>query len=538
MAKWSSMCIRLLPFLLVVIPSFMKLETQHAMFANANAHVTMHDRGTNNEAATCLVAIFNESPKIYGNDSLALESESIFPGCWNDTFVSVSFVSGPKQRTMDDVTGPMYAMYGKQSYSFKFEIQMNLDQIRSSTELSLVDAPVQSFTRLRFCNALEYGICDISRSITRSFHDAFPSIQKPQAGQSIYNSGLAAQLSVLHEVLSSPWVSVTLQKSELNNAMFQGTLNLSVTLPSNASSGVFLIEGQTAVSLKSPNHTMVYVDMAMALPKTVAVIVESPPVIMTVSKSMVVYVYVISGVFGAFALGCFVFILHHRNHVVLTLAQGSFLAALAASCFIHMVFTFTFLPVNDIFCSIHGILEYIPMSFAGAIMVARVWRAYCTLATANAIGRRPSPGTKNEKYWSEKCIFFLGWLARLPLRCFKQYRKPAVRSTLRQTVTATETASLVIMLTLPQVILQVFGAIFYHRDLEEQWDPSLNLGRIVCEAHGAWVQELGVALAGIVYIWSVSVAWIARDLPSAFNEKSGYSTRLLSTACLLLPHCP
>jgi hypothetical protein len=56
-----------------------------------------------------------------------------------------------------------------------------------------------------------------------------------------------------------------------------------------------------------------------------------------------------------------------------------------------------------------------------------------------------------------------------------------MRHTIRQKVTAAETASLAAVLTMPQVVLQVFGAVYYHRDLELQVDSDANIGRCVFE---------------------------------------------------------
>jgi hypothetical protein len=123
-------------------------------------------------------------------------------------------------------------------------------------------------------------------------------------------------------------------------------------------------------------------------------------------------------------------------------------------------------------------------------MAALIGRGNTAMRSENSAVRRSASTGGWNVIWNvdvqrwklgDKYIRFLTWLARQPLRCLKkEYRKPPVRDTIRQKVTAAETASLVAMLTLPQVILQVFGAAYYHRDLELQLNDAANIGRYVC----------------------------------------------------------
>jgi len=119
----------------------------------------------------------------------------------------------------------------------------------------------------------------------------------------------------------------------------------------------------------------------------------------------------------------------------------------------------------------------------------------------------------------------LTFLAELPFRIAsccdaERAKRKAPRRSVRKAVTAGETASLVCMLTFPQLVLQVFGSAYYDRDLTVQYDLDVNAGRIVCADSGKWVEDVGIGLAVLIYILAVSVAWISRMLPSAFNETS------------------
>ena len=57
------------------------------------------------------------------------------------------------------------------------------------------------------------------------------------------------------------------------------------------------------------------------------------------------------------------------------------------------------------------------------------------------------------------------------------------------------------------------------RELEEEIDVDLNVGRHVCGEYSEWVIPASIGYVAFVYLVAVVVAWISRDLPSAFNEK-------------------
>jgi 7 transmembrane sweet-taste receptor of 3 GCPR len=231
-------------------------------------------------------------------------------------------------------------------------------------------------------------------------------------------------------------------------------------------------------------HRATRLDMTRAL-STAAAVVSSPPFIQTTTEAIKIYLIIVSVVCGAFALMCFASILYHRKHPVMTLSQGSFLAALVAACFVQIVFVFTYLPTQNIYCTLAGPLELIPMHVGGSILVARVWRAYSALGMAALIGRQGNNGAPSSSlspsrprssrrtfellercHLGKKYIQCLSWLARLPLRCLGRHHSDPMRHTIRKKVTAAETASLAAVLSFPQVFLQVFGAAYYHRGLE------------------------------------------------------------------------
>ena len=85
------------------------------------------------------------------------------------------------------------------------------------------------------------------------------------------------------------------------------------------------------------NYTQV--DVANAIPGTIME-VNDPPETLYVSKQTKIFVGVIIGICSLISLVMFIFIVVHRKHRVMTLAQGGLLAWLTASSFCTIVFSF------------------------------------------------------------------------------------------------------------------------------------------------------------------------------------------------------
>ena len=92
---------------------------------------------------------------------------------------------------------------------------------------------------------------------------------------------------------------------------------------------------------------------------------------------------------------------------------------------------------------------------------------------------------------------------------------------MRRVVTEQESISLLVLLTFPQVVLQVVGTVMVPSELVEDYNEVGNLGRIVCSDDNMGIFLSGTGYATFVCILAVLMAWISRDLPSAFNEKDG-----------------
>ena len=254
-------------------------------------------------------------------------------------------------------------------------------------------------------------------------------------------------------------------------------------------------------------------------------IVRDKPNIQEVSDAMTWAIAAATALFGLFALFLLAFIVIKRDHPVMKLAQGSFLAAMVAACVLQICFTFTFLPLHDAFCRMSGPLVLVPMTFVGSVCVGRVWRVHKTLSFAQKFAINED---KSCCSFADGCMNFLSTLASLPLwfrPCCKKTDGTATnrrrhRQSIKVTVTSGETISLICMLTLPQLVVQVVASIWTDGGLETQLDhPTTGtIGCVACDNEASWAFYFGVAYVAFIYSVAVVVAWISRSLPSAFNE--------------------
>lgn len=255
------------------------------------------------------------------------------------------------------------------------------------------------------------------------------------------------------------------------------------------------------------------VDVAAAIPNKI-VSIQPPPHILEVTKKFKIGLGIAIGVFASIELAMFCAIIYHRNHPVMTLSQGIFLAWLVAASFVSIVSCFLLLPTHDIFCRLRGPLVLIPISMVASILVARIWRVYSTLSVALSFASGTKRGTKI-------CfpIAVLNLLAEGTVLGSRETPRGGKRQSLRQKITTRTTAKLILLLTLPQILLQLLDAVLYNKTVVEELDQAELIGRMTCAGGREWTVYVGVCLIAFVYIWGVYTAWVARDLPMLFNEK-------------------
>ena len=413
-------------------------------------------------------------------------------------------------------------------HTFRLQLQADVSQIDERIAIQALNGKSTIFFRLLLCDAIKQGFCrpvvdtrEFDSSLTKKSvtdlgageeevfaNDATRWVYKENTTLIGHNDGL---------LVFSRWCRWTLRQLTPETPIFTTSVNITLQLPQGIRSGAYFFVGHTVLNFDVNATSLLRVDVASAIPDNV-VEVHDPPTIQMVTDAMKIGLGVAIGIFGSVALGLLLTIIVQRNHAVMKLAQGSFLGLIAGAAFVEIVCSFVFLPTRDIHCKLQGPLVIVPMTFIASCLVGRIWRVYKVLSVMNRFARLEP---NQRRCGNGDCLIStLYFLARLPLICCNGNKKPAVgRQNFRQAVSAQETLSLIVILTLPQVILQVLASTLFNWELEEQLDESGNIGRVVCGESDDWAFNVGMAYAAAVYMLAVIVAWISRTLPSAFNEK-------------------
>jgi hypothetical protein len=288
--------------------------------------------------------------------------------------------------------------------------------------------------------------------------------------------------------------------------------------------------GHAVEFFKTDGPTAYRIDIAAAAPNFVMTI-KNAPKILEITEPFKIAIGVIIGVFSSIALAMVGFIYKYRNHRVMTLAQGGLLGWLAACAFVAITASFLYLPTHDIFCRMRGPLVMIPTTMMAAILVGRLWRVYMTLNTAANMGRTSTKeqvgggliSNVTRSIVSEQRI--MHWLGVLAFsRLFRRNTDASAsrnrRSSFRQQTTQTDTVRLILVLSLPQIFLQVFEASYFDTNVEIEFNDAEDVGRYRCNASSnLWIMYVGVTVLAMTYLLAILVAWYSRDLPTAFNEK-------------------
>lgn len=487
-----------------------------------------------NDAFTSLGGLEGANKELFKG---ATADFQLLPSCFTGTDLDVEPLDLVEDRRLE--TGS--------NYTFRFTTQVLLSEISDKIP-QMGNSTI--FCRFLLCDAIEQGFCNPIKD-TREFDASLqPSDTDLDADNTDrFESGADKwkyeQGRVLKGISDGPlvlsrWVKWTLREKDKGNDLYRTVVDITLNLPKGIRNGSYFFIGHVVMIFDLGGGVFERIDIADSLPNNV-VEVQDPPTILRVSESMKIVVGVASGLFGSFALFCLGYIIYYRKHSVMKLAQTPFLAALAGCCLVGIASAFTFLPTRDLFCNMRGPLSLIPITTAGAIMVARIWRVYVTLSVALNLGRsKKSLNGKPGLELGERLVTCLSTLAHLPfaLQMLNPCRKKAALSrrrsmpSLRQSVTTKETVALVAILSFPQAFLQIFVASYYDMLVELEFDSTGTIGRYTCERDEGWASFVGMAIAAATFILAVCVAWVSRQLPSAFNEKDQVFSAASIGACI------
>jgi hypothetical protein len=442
----------------------------------------------------------------------------LLPRCFNGTDLDVQPLDLGTDRVLE--TGS--------NYTFRVTLEVLLSQISDKIP-QLSNSTI--YVRFLLCNTIILGFCNPLQDTRELDKNLVPSETDFDADETDsfedggdrwrYEQGKTLLGISYGPYVLSRWVKWTLDQVETDSQLYNTSVDITLQLPNGILEGAYSFIGHAVMNFEIGNGIIERVDIADAIPDIILE-VRNPPTIGYVSDTMKIVIGVATGIFGSFALFCLGFIIYYRANPVMQLAQAPFLAALAGCCLVSIGFTFTFLPSQDVFCRLRGPMILIPLTTAAAIMVARTWRIYVTLTVALRLGRQGKKGKSlTGTDLGERLVMLLTFLSQLPfLLCQRTTRsRSSVVPSLRQAVTAQQTASLVAILSFPQVFLQIFAALYYDRELELEFDADMNIGRYVCTDSADWNLLAGFCVAASVFLLAVAVSWISSNLPSAFNEK-------------------
>lgn len=272
-----------------------------------------------------------------------------------------------------------------------------------------------------------------------------------------------------------------------------------------------------------------YLSIAQPIHGFVLSMTDTPdPIILTNSKTFIITSITISVIYSLTMVAMLIYIIRNRKHPLLKLAQAPFLAVQMACAIIATASSFVFLPIYDVVCQLQGTLIHVPLTVLAATLVGRLWRAYVVIAVAMRVGRRGAM-RKQPKYekWT---LNMLKVLANLHLLLQGKNPHKERQYTLRTQVSAWELSRLIIVLSTPQVLLQIFGIIFVPRHLVVDATSNGLIGRQVCSPD--WIPFASMIYMNSIFILAVFVAWVGRDLPSMLNEKDPIFTA--GAICIVL----
>jgi len=268
---------------------------------------------------------------------------------------------------------------------------------------------------------------------------------------------------------------------------------------------------------------IVKVVIADAIPGNV-VEIKPRPQIDGVSNGMRIGTICAGTALSLFCLLALIYVVWHRQHPVMKLAQWPFMVWLLLCAVVSNGFLFTFLPTEDWHCRVFSFLQLTPLTMIAAILVGRSWRCYMTLSYAMAIGKEKSQDNSCTSKAEEVFITSLTYAARVPSYLAKLGRRTDSSANtpvggFRQNASALQTTTLILWMSLPQVIIQVVGMIINDRRVIDLISPTDDFGRKIC-SDGEWVTRLGYSIMWAVFVVAVALAWCCKNLPSAFNETS------------------
>eukprot|EP00538_Stauroneis_constricta_P004397 CAMPEP_0119555080 /NCGR_PEP_ID=MMETSP1352-20130426/7400_1 /TAXON_ID=265584 /ORGANISM="Stauroneis constricta, Strain CCMP1120" /LENGTH=825 /DNA_ID=CAMNT_0007601789 /DNA_START=233 /DNA_END=2710 /DNA_ORIENTATION=- len=459
------------------------------------------------------------------------------------------------------------------TFTAKFHVTIDSELLKSdlasqmtngeSTIDDLADFPV--WFRLILCNAEEVAYChpyilDADRASLSNLAESNVDDNDNDNSNETVVTGDFIDGDVLEGKLESDtashgpntyvytnWVkrNLKLDTNSTESNLYHAVIDLSVRLPEN-SAGVYFVLGNGLLYMLPDDESFGYrIDFANTISSNI-IIVQEPPRILSITRNFLISIGVLLGVFGLVMVAILYFVATNLKSRVMQLAQGDLLICFAACSLWTIVCSFLFLPIHDVFCRLSLPLVLIPATLMATILVGRLWRVYMTLSGASNIGsslQRSSLHDNPEQSKSklkrkrdkvlaafmvseQRLMEFLAWIAfsrplnRLRGRSRNKGTNRRSSASLRQTASRNDTLRLAIILSFPQIVIQIVGAAYYDMKIWVELNEAQTIGREQCYCTGSkWLGLFGMIYLVACYGLAVLVAWYSRQLPTAFNEK-------------------
>ena len=264
------------------------------------------------------------------------DGTNLLPACPSSTSMTVTPLN-INENTLEMLMG--------KPYDFLVELTMNLTELDGRVDVAALEGVASVHYRLHVCDAVRQGFCNPIRdtrqrdaTMTRAEadigdFDEFPDTENKWAySEDVPLNGLQDEED--DTAYFARWCKWKFREDPSNPGIFRSKISVKLQLPLPENGDVtprpYFLIAQAVLHFDIGPKRAIRLDVSQTTPNKV-VYVKSPPNIATVSQGAKIFLGVVIGIFGAFALFCFAAIVAYQKHNVMRMAQGSFLATMAAA---------------------------------------------------------------------------------------------------------------------------------------------------------------------------------------------------------------
>jgi len=293
---------------------------------------------------------------------------------------------------------------------------------------------------------------------------------------------------------------------------------------------------------------------------------QDPPTILAVSTAIRYSGYAAIILSGGIIAWLLTESIRHRNSSCLQITQGKFLTLFLFAGLAATVSSFLLEPRNDQYCQVGFPMVLCSLQLFFAITLGRIWRINAIVSPAiMKLNNGKSSGSSRFSKEKENVQHAASWKETVkaavnaqtlffdPLRKMTNVLlwmelKNRPRS-LRKSITDSQLAMVVFMVTMPQILFQVVVAIAQPRRLLVEYNDDESIGRQYCastyrDSAGSLPREIQNAATNLFYYACAIFIWLllallimarsTRKLPSLFNESKVILDSVVSSLVLLI----